>query len=550
MKKMRLQYFIVVGVFIISSCATPVVTEISPNASVTLAPTSTDLPLQSTPLITEILPTHTHTLQPTSTIVPDAIPVNTLPPGTYLLDNRCNRFVVSNNNEPLATIDMCVTSVTLKNNGRMRFHVMWTAYFETQSDPNISQSVEKGSDAENRSMYITDNLNNRYNHIATGGGAAYLLGFSPAQNRWEGWYEFQPAKADASVFVFHDDDQGVAIENIAPSKAVATLSLPISLKTNDIIYEPTSGHIYASVPDDSGDYENSIVAIDIATGEIIESIAVGLNPGKLALSDDGSFLYVGLNGTGSIRRVNLLSHSADLELPLPVTDRECDTNYATDIAVITNQPQTIAVSSIRCNFEEFLAIYENDALILATDDYKAFVIAEGPTPASFFGYDNLTSANYFYTFEFFDSELSFTTHQLDIKSNKSETDIYIDQGLAYVTNGDVIDLTQFNIVKTYRGSSTFKANKQEYPAFVYPDSKRGWVYFLSSLYPGPIWQMDVDGWNVQLKIFDQETASKLKEVRLPGIKWRPRNLINVGEDTLAFRTDEGQIFIIKWLEQF
>src|SRR5262245_41912042 len=78
----------------------------------------------------------------------------------------------------------------------------------------------------------------------------------------------------------------------------------ISLTTNDIIFDPVSQKIYASVPGDAG-APGTVTVIDPMTGAVGPSIPIGVAPGKLALSDDGQFLYVALDGPGAVRRLHI-----------------------------------------------------------------------------------------------------------------------------------------------------------------------------------------------------------------------------------------------------
>ncbi|MES1228171.1 MAG: hypothetical protein ABUL72_05830 [Armatimonadota bacterium] len=91
------------------------------------------------------------------------------------------------------------------------------------------------------------------------------------------------------------------------------LSSPISLnlQVNHMVYDPASGHIWASVPGSVGaPYGNTVVEINPATGTIIGSIPVGSDPNALAISDDSKRLYVGLDGALSICPVDLNARTA------------------------------------------------------------------------------------------------------------------------------------------------------------------------------------------------------------------------------------------------
>ena len=70
---------------------------------------------------------------------------------------------------------------------------------------------------------------------------------------------------------------------------------------------PRRNEIYASVSGDAEVYANTIVVVDPTTSSVVSTIPIGSNPGKLALSDDGSTLWVGIDGAHAIRKVTLTS---------------------------------------------------------------------------------------------------------------------------------------------------------------------------------------------------------------------------------------------------
>ena len=94
----------------------------------------------------------------------------------------------------------------------------------------------------------------------------------------------------------------------------------ITLAANDIIYDPISRKIYASVPGTAGDIGNTITAIDPFSGTIGSSVFIGSEPEKLAISDDGQFLYVDLDGAAAVRRFNIVTKTAGLQFSLGSDD--------------------------------------------------------------------------------------------------------------------------------------------------------------------------------------------------------------------------------------
>ena len=132
----------------------------------------------------------------------------------------------------------------------------------------------------------------------------------------------------------------------------------VPLLVNDLIYDPWNQTIYASVPSRAGMYANSVVPINPETGAIGNPIAVGNDPRRMALSDDGQFLYVGLDGEGAIRRINIASQSAELRFRLD----QYAFLLANSISVMPGQPRTIAVSRREiacCPTPQSVAIYDD-----------------------------------------------------------------------------------------------------------------------------------------------------------------------------------------------
>ena len=89
---------------------------------------------------------------------------------------------------------------------------------------------------------------------------------------------------------------------------------------------------------------NNIVAIDPNSGAIVKTIFVGSEPTRIALSSDGTQLYVGLNGASSIRQVNLTTGTAGMQFYLGGGPGIYNPPFtAQDIAVIPGQPNSIVV---------------------------------------------------------------------------------------------------------------------------------------------------------------------------------------------------------------
>jgi hypothetical protein len=133
----------------------------------------------------------------------------------------------------------------------------------------------------------------------------------------------------------------------APAQTVRTLELHV----NDLVFDAASGRLLASAADDAGPLANSIVPIDPATGALGEPVKLGSEPGRLALADDGSRLYVGLDAAGDVQPFTLPGLVPGAAFSLP-EDPQYGLQFAGDLDVMPGAPNVVAVQlerNIWCN---------------------------------------------------------------------------------------------------------------------------------------------------------------------------------------------------------
>jgi fibronectin type 3 domain-containing protein len=131
-------------------------------------------------------------------------------------------------------------------------------------------------------------------------------------------------------------------ESAASSEVSGGPVIVLDVPTNDIIWDPFHQVIYASLPSVAGENGNSIAVINPFTGNV-STVYAGDEPDKLAISDDGTYLYVGLNGSATIQRFNLPDLTPDISISLG-SDSSNDPYFANDIQVAPGVPNTIAVT--------------------------------------------------------------------------------------------------------------------------------------------------------------------------------------------------------------
>ena len=315
---------------------------------------------------------------------------------------------------------------------------------------------------------------------------------------------------------------GFTVTVVGPSPSVT----PVSLATKDIVYDPSSETIYASVPSSGGPLGNRIVAIDPATGAIGSSVFVGSEPGKLALSADGQFLYVALDGAAAVRRVALPALTAGLQFSLG-THPQSGPNFAEDIAVVPNDAGTVAVSRRSGDGgsprHRGVAMYDDGVKLQdeTPEHTGSNVIEYGSSSTRVYGYNNESTEFGFRRLTVGASGVS----NLDVTNGIITgfgTDIEFDDGRVYATTGRVVDAE----ARTVAGTFTLGT----FSAAIEPSSASGTAHFMSS---GTLLQ------------FDQAAFTPIQSFPIAGVSGTPSSLVETGTG-LAFRTTANQVFIVNF----
>lgn len=108
----------------------------------------------------------------------------------------------------------CVESVTILGDGSMKVNFVWQYTRLEEGSLHEDQCLTKGSDFQNRNMYMTDDLGNRYDHseVGTDINIAILCG-AMETNSFSDYFLFPPANPEAKFLIFHDDDQGIQTDS-------------------------------------------------------------------------------------------------------------------------------------------------------------------------------------------------------------------------------------------------------------------------------------------------------------------------------------------------
>ena len=240
----------------------------------------------------------------------------------------------------------------------------------------------------------------------------------------------------AALSVVHGTESLVTVGGGAAPEAITV----IPLQVKDLIFDATRNKLIASVPASNATIGNSVVSIDPVTGEVGPATFVGSDPNKLALSDDGSTLYVGLDGAGAVAQVDWAARTVTRTIYLaPYSGYR---TQASDIEVAPGQPGRVVVSPVAPGLSPGFAglvVFENGvALPKVTGGHTGSAAIEFGTGTRLYGY------NYFSTgFQFYRNTVDGTgviqNDALQGLVSGFSTDIEYAGGRIYTTTGTIVD---------------------------------------------------------------------------------------------------------------
>jgi trimeric autotransporter adhesin len=307
----------------------------------------------------------------------------------------------------------------------------------------------------------------------------------------------------------------------------------IAMTNNDIVYRATDGLLYVSVPGSAPSYGNSVLAIDPVTGNVVSQIQVGSNPDKLALSTDGTQLFVGLDGAGAVAQVNLANGQVVNQFSLGggsnIYNEPITAQY---IAPVPGLPNSVAVSST----QNVVTIYDSGVARAGTSTVAGYnyygALSFGASATTLFvanysgevmqmtvGSTGITAGSVLFTST---SELQISTLQYD-------------NGKLYLSNGEVVNATNGTLAGTFYAAPTSPASGP-----IVSDSALGlaFVAFGSDITPGS-----------EVLAFNESTFNGTGSIPINGPNTQSypygfERIVRWGQNGVALNTS-SQIFIFQ-----
>jgi uncharacterized repeat protein (TIGR01451 family) len=329
----------------------------------------------------------------------------------------------------------------------------------------------------------------------------------------------------------------VTVFTPAPGGGLSAASLfttYLALPANDLVYSASTKLLYASVPSSGGPaLGNSIVPIDPYTGAVGAPIFAGSEPGKMALSSDGSTIWVALNGAAAVREVNLNTHTAGLQFSLGGGTGIYDSpKTAQALAVLPGHPDTVAIA-IPTSFTYSSVVTIYDAGVARANAQNANL----PCCSGILGmvFDatgtRLYEAGSGYGFATVDN--TGITSTTSLNASVSSNDLRVDNGRAYLTSGIILDANTGNQLGVFSVGPSQNANGP-----VAPDSTIGEGFVLTNPNFGS---------NFQISAYDLSSFVLNGSIPVAGVNSflaSPTSLTRWGQDGLAF-TSGSQIYVLR-----
>ena len=260
-----------------------------------------------------------------------------------------------------------------------------------------------------------------------------------------------------------------------------TVYLSLLLQSSSLVVDPVGGLLYAAIPASAPQNPSTIIAINPATGAVMTPVAVSSDPQHLAVSEDGTELYVATSA-GVLQRLNLKTLAIEKTFNLPV-DSEWGQTYVQEMHVVPGSPKLIVVELFAHvdPAEDGAALYNDSGLVnwipgvnhqspLMLDSFtftSPTAIYGLPEGASFFGQLQVSSTGL--------SVVSASGFGCCNESTGSS--LTSDGTLLYTNSGEVWNPTTQTLLGTYLEAS---GSQLFYVGRPVPDTANGHTYFLDN----------------------------------------------------------------------
>lgn len=330
---------------------------------------------------------------------------------------------------------------------------------------------------------------------------------------WAGSVTLPTSAGTGGVSIQISDGNGLSASGAA-FDSIRSISLVVS----DLAWDATRNLLYASVPQGSNDpHANQVVIINPASGQITGSIVINADPGKLVVTGDGQYLYVALNASAQIARVNLATLAVEKSFAVG-TDATYGTLYPESICAVAGQPKVIVVSRKRSGYSprfNGVAVYDDGVMRPVVDSSftGSNVLAPSSDPSIFYGYDNEVT--------------DFAFRRMKVDQN-GITDVAKDENVFSGFNASITSIGDrvFQGGVQVDGTQMRRLGALQTSGLCFADAQTNRLFFLESS----------SGSYKSLSAYDPATFARIVRVTLPTSYSGAFALVRCGSNGLAFAT--------------
>jgi trimeric autotransporter adhesin len=331
-------------------------------------------------------------------------------------------------------------------------------------------------------------------------------------------------------------------ENQGAQSFTTGFSTYVVLPINDIAWNRTDGLLYATIAGRAGNkIGNSLVAIDPVTGVVQRTIFVGSEPNRLAISNDGTQAFVGLDGAGAVRQVNLQTGTAGVQFNLGGSVGVYNPpNTAKGLAAVPGQPNSVAVytnAGVVTIYDSGVARAKTSSGLNTYFTSNSGGLAFGSSASSLY-LAAYTVGSYSYILSVDNTGV---TAAKQLSTGGAGNTIQYDNGRLYFSNGVVADATTGNTLGQFSvgsGSSTVAAQGP-----VVSDSALNLAWVVPSNYGSTSQLISYSETNFNSVSSIAVTGIGNVNTQSVGIGGNPQDLVRWGQNGLAFHTSD-QLYIL------
>jgi hypothetical protein len=303
----------------------------------------------------------------------------------------------------------------------------------------------------------------------------------------------------------------------------------INQAANSLIFDPVHQVFLISVPGTASSLGNTVTALDLS-GNVISSQFAGSEPGALGVSDDGQFLYAGINGAGRAQRFSLPSFNPDINYSMG-TPTQFGPAAALDLQVEPGAAHTAAFATGAVTssfFTQGVVVFDDAIARTNRAGTLASSIQWGAGNTTLLGADNFGSDLLVMPV---DANGVTALHDFFPFTQSTRVHFNAATGFAYGNDGHVADPATGTVVGSFAVGPPSATN------LMIPDSSLGKAFFLSQT-------QNAGQTTVTLQSFNLTSFALLNSITIPNLNGTVQTLVRWGSNGLAFSTSKGQIVLL------